>query len=375
MVTIKGIIGEKPEDAKEGEVYVNLLSVIEQVQKEGEGDVHVMIDSIGGDPEVGFAMYKYLLNLPNNVITECVNNCASAATLPFLAGDNRIAGCPIMIHNPYIDGVSGDKKMLEAAAEWIGKIEKECEDIYTDRTKVDSDTLSLLMDNETYIAPSQAVSLGFATQAKIVALAKLNNSNINKNPKQMSKEKKSIWDLPVFQKFAKERKPKAKAMALTDANGETLTVEREEGDPQVGDKASPDGSFTMPDGKIIIVADGVITEITEASNEGDTVVTEEDAQEIIDVIEEIVQENEELKQENEDLKDQVASAKAKIKSADDIEILNAIMKAGGKEWLAKQCSHYKPQTRTGAKGKKDNQPTSNALVDRINEIKEKGGLK
>lgn len=35
-------------------------------------------------------------------------------------------------------------------------------------------------------------------------------------------------------------------MELSTADGETLTVEREEGEPQVGDVASPDGEFVMP---------------------------------------------------------------------------------------------------------------------------------
>lgn len=51
------------------------------------------------------------------------------------------------------------------------------------------------------------------------------------------------------------------SMELTNAEGNTLTVERDEGEPQVGDAASPDGEHVMPDGKTIIVTDGVITEI------------------------------------------------------------------------------------------------------------------
>ena len=53
------------------------------------------------------------------------------------------------------------------------------------------------------------------------------------------------------------------SMDLTDVNGTTFTVTREEGEPEVGDAASPDGSYTMPDGKTIVVTDGVITEIVE----------------------------------------------------------------------------------------------------------------
>ena len=53
----------------------------------------------------------------------------------------------------------------------------------------------------------------------------------------------------------------ARAKDLNTADGQTITDEREEGDPQVGDKASPDGTFEMPDGKTIVVEDGVITDI------------------------------------------------------------------------------------------------------------------
>lgn len=364
MVNIKGIIGNE-----EGEV--NLLSVIDQVQAESTNEIHVLIDSIGGDVDEGVSIYEYLRSLDKKVTTESVNNCASIAAIIFLAGEVRIAGCPIMIHNPYIDGITGDQKMLEMAAEWVGEKERQYEKICAERTKLSAETLSVLMDNETYLSPSQAKSFGFATQDKIIALAKLNKSNINKNSKQMSKEKKSIWDrLPVLQMLAKAG-GKIKAMDLTDATGNTLTVEREEGEPQVGDTASPDGSFTMPDGKIIIVSGGVITEITEPEAKGLSM-TDEEAEEIVAVIAEVAGENEGLRAENDNLKEQIASAKAKAKSDEDIAMLNAIAKAGGNEWLAKQCSHYKPQARTGVKGKNEVQ-RSNPLIDKINKLKGEGG--
>lgn len=63
--------------------------------------------------------------------------------------------------------------------------------------------------------------------------------------------------------------PEAVNLTLTDATGNTLTVERETGDPAVGDTASPDGVFTMEDGKVITVAGGLITEIAEPEG-GDT---------------------------------------------------------------------------------------------------------
>jgi hypothetical protein len=42
-----------------------------------------------------------------------------------------------------------------------------------------------------------------------------------------------------------------------------LKLEKESGAPAIGDKASPDGSYVMADGKTIVIAGGVITEIKE----------------------------------------------------------------------------------------------------------------
>ena len=52
--------------------------------------------------------------------------------------------------------------------------------------------------------------------------------------------------------------------------GRTLDDKPEGEDPAVGDSASPDGEHKMPDGKTIVVEDGVITEIRDAEdNSGD----------------------------------------------------------------------------------------------------------
>ena len=61
------------------------------------------------------------------------------------------------------------------------------------------------------------------------------------------------------------------AYDLNTADGGTITIDKPEGeDPAVGDSASPDGEHKMPDGKTIVVEDGVITEIRDAEgNDGD----------------------------------------------------------------------------------------------------------
>ena len=46
-------------------------------------------------------------------------------------------------------------------------------------------------------------------------------------------------------------------------------MEREDGDPQVGDKAYPNGTYTLDDGTIIVVEDELISSITPADNGGE----------------------------------------------------------------------------------------------------------
>lgn len=359
MIHIKGIIGNE-----EGEV--SLLNLIEQVQKEQSDTIYILIDSNGGDLEVGFSMYEYLLSLDKQVTTESVNNCASAATLPFIAGTIRIAGCPIMIHNPFIPQLAGDSEFLRIAADWVEEKEKKAEKIYSDRTKLNINTISELMRAETYLSPNQAVSLGFATQAKQIALARLDiNPNTNKNESKMSKEQKSAGDiireaLGLKPKVKNEEPPKVLGMDLTTANGATLTVEREEGNPQVGDVASPDGSHPMPDGSVIVVEGGVITEIVEVQN-----TTDQEAENAADAA------IEEMTSIIEDLKEELVQAKALAKTSDEIKILNAVRMAGGAEKVFQNFKGiYRPQARVENNSRME---PGNPLRDRINQIKDKGG--
>lgn len=180
MIEIKGIIGEGSN---------TLVSVIAQVH-EMKGNIHVKIDSIGGDLDEGVSIYNYLKAL-GNVTTECENNCASAASIIFLAGARRVAGCPIMIHNPWTQA-QGDSAELHTIAEFLSQKEQELEVIYAAHTTVSEQVLSNLMDNETYISPSQAVSLGFATEAKLIALAKINMANITKTQKAVEALYKTV---------------------------------------------------------------------------------------------------------------------------------------------------------------------------------------
>ena len=183
-----------------------------------------------------------------------------------------------------------------------------------------------------------------------------------------------------------QAKAEPKAMELNTADGQTLTVEREEGDPQVGDKASPDGTFEMPDGKTIVVEDGVITDIQTADNtdnntdneggeggEGGSASSTDN-----DTVAKLQQQVAALKQQLNDTKAQLASAQKLAKSKEDMRILNAVKMAGGAEKvLAGFSSHYQPaQRQPSGKGAGDNvnavEEDKNAIKERLAKLHKKG---
>ena len=115
-------------------------------------------------------------------------------------------------------------------------------------------------------------------------------------------------------------------MVITTSTGDELNVEREEGEIQVGDPASPDGEHVLEDGRTVVVTDGVITEIREPGSEDDDV-------------EALKARISELEAENEALK-------SNAKSDDDVKVLNAVKKAGGIDRLTKAAaSKYVPAGR------------------------------
>jgi ATP-dependent Clp protease protease subunit len=244
-------------------------------------------------------------------------------------------------------------------------------DAYVERCECDREEIQTLMDKDIFINTSEALRLGLisSTVAPISASASKRNieqfiNSKQQNPKAMEKKtevKASLLDkilaklgvktLEEAEQAVAEPQAKAepKAMELNTADGQTLTVEREEGDPQVGDKASPDGTFEMPDGKTIVVEDGVITDIQTADNtdndneggEGGSASSTDN-----DTVAKLKQQVAALKQQLNDTKAQLAGAQKLAKSKEDMRILNAVKMAGGAEKvLAGYSSHYQPAQR------------------------------
>ena len=70
----------------------------------------------------------------------------------------------------------------------------------------------------------------------------------------------------------------AKNYVFTDEEGTVLfETEREDSRLETGDSASPDGTFTLQDGRIVTISDGYIVEIAEVKSDGSTDLVAENA--------------------------------------------------------------------------------------------------
>ena len=141
-------------------------------------------------------------------------------------------------------------------------------------------------------------------------------------------------------------------MSLETADGKTLELEKESGEPVVGDKVtSEDGEYLMPDGSTIVVEESVITEIRPASDEADDNPDdgrgeegeENDTDPKLEVDEQLSEKDAEIDRlkaeiaekdaEIDRLRQELEDAKSNAKSEDEKNILNMVAVAGGIEWL------------------------------------------
>ena len=329
-----------------------------------DGEINLTINCRGGMTDQALAMYDALRATGKTISAEVIGECSSSATLLLLAAkkDLRKAhpNASILIHNPYISGyVEGDAKRIGNIAEDLENVRNQFLDIYVERTGADRETLSQMMDEDKPMDVSKAIELGFIAE-EIVPI-----SASNKNPKIVDKKMSFKTKLDNAVKAFRDAFC-TMSMSLETADGKTLELEKESGEPVVGDVVlSEDGEYLMPDGNTIVVEDGVITEIRSAevvveetdaergeeTEQPDTneIESEKDA-EIDRLKAEIAEKDAEIDR----LKKELEDAQAQAKSEDEKSILNMVAVAGGMEWLKGVQSV----------GKIDKRPTDTGNLDK-----------
>lgn len=140
------------------------VTIVDQLKELTAKEIRVHINSYGGDVSEGLAIYNTLKHHSAKITTICDGFACSAASVVFMAGDERIMSNAslLMIHNAWTCAV-GNAAELRKAADDIETITQASVEAYKAVASIDEEEIKRLMDEETWILPSDAVAYGFAT--------------------------------------------------------------------------------------------------------------------------------------------------------------------------------------------------------------------
>ena len=175
-------------------------------------------------------------------------------------------------------------------------------DIYAERTGTDRAVLENLMKEQKEHNAKELLQLGF--------ISKINSYNTNFKFNAMSKENKTLVQkagqlLNRLQGLLGGQ-PSVNYDFTDDQGNVVFSTEEDDDTLEVGMAASPDGTFTIADGRTVTIEDGVITEIVEA--EGEETPAEEET------VENLRRENTELRNALNEATDLIRDLRKEVKS-------------------------------------------------------------
>lgn len=320
--------------------YNSLLSFIDTIP-EADKEINIRMSCIGGDVDEGIAIYNKLkeLQAKYTISAKIEGHCDSIATIIILGAQTRSAyptNTPL-IHHPWVqpDGTPINVDDAKELYENLNNYTLKLKEIYLKELNVTDEQISEMLSNNIPITSEKAQEIGLFTSIlePIKAMAILNINNKKENSMDEKSLVKAIVD-GVKEVFAKKE---PQAMNLKDKEGKEFSVTRESGDVAVGDEASPDGTYTMEDGTVIVIENGVVASIKKAEEaEAERKAAEEKAaaeakekakQEAVAKVEELTAKLAELEKVNAELSE-------KIKAADE-----------EKKAKASKTTTFKPQAR------------------------------
>ena len=126
--------------------------------------INVYINSYGGEVAEGLAIYNQLKRHKAKVKTVCDGFACSAASVVFMAGDERVMSTAslLMIHNAWT-WASGNANDLRKQADDLDKITQASINAYLQEVNVTEEELKQMLDDETWITPQEALDMEFIT--------------------------------------------------------------------------------------------------------------------------------------------------------------------------------------------------------------------
>ena len=339
--------------------YTDIQTLLDYYPEEQE--VMLELHSCGGDTTEGWAIYDALRASGRTISAKVVGECASMATIIYLSAPKERRSIAkhgrMLIHSPYFpDAGMVNRHNISALQAVLEEEHAKMLDEYVLRTGASREELESQMNNGVWFDADRAVALGFAG-----FIAPELSASVNNNKKMKKNKLKAAVEAFVA------AITRTSAMTFVTQDGQELEVEKEEGDIEVGDTASPDGEYVLEDGRIITVKNGVVVDIKQAEEEQpveekapETEAVEEPAEDV----EELKKQIEELMKENEELKKQLEEQE---------EVVAAVDALGGKKFLAQQSSKQLTIARKATEKKKaeEDNPFAAILAAKREALKKK----
>ena len=281
--------------------FIELTSIQNEFKNLGEEkEVMLHVNSRGGSVDAGNKIYDFLRlqEIENGITinTRADGDCASIASKIFLVAkkENRsiTSHASVMIHLPWLE-MGGNSDDLRNMASELDILNNDFARFYSERTGMNEATALQYMKDETTFTADECISLGIAgtkiETIKAFAFSHIKSKNQTKSKMEKSKKLKDVIS------FAKNLLGIMNA-DLTGVDGTRLDFEGDEIAIGVTVEVTQNdavvelfsGEVTLEDGRVIVIADNVVTDITEA-------VVAEDVEALKTKIADLERENGELK--------------------------------------------------------------------------------
>ena len=245
-------------------------------QNRSADNIIVKINSRGGDVQEGWTIHDLIVNSGKRIKTIGEGKIYSIATIIFLAGSEReiMKNADGLIHNPFIpeytlaDSYGSDDLMK--IADSLKQEEEKILNFYAEKTGCDPGKLAEYMKEDTKLSAEDMLALGFATKiiepVKAYALYKpINKFTMEEKDVKTFGEKLDA----IIAKISGFSRLPVTDQTLVDVDGKELKLDKESGEPAIGDSCSPDGVYKMASGKTITVTGGKVSEVESEETELD----------------------------------------------------------------------------------------------------------
>lgn len=136
-----------------------------QINQIDADEIHVHINSLGGEVQEALAILNNLMQHKAKITTYVDGFACSAASIVLMAGERRIAAkCSNILIHPASSMIHGNAAAMRAEADNLDVITEQSVTAYVSRSGKSREEIVSLMAEERFISPEEALNWGLVTE-------------------------------------------------------------------------------------------------------------------------------------------------------------------------------------------------------------------